>query len=380
MAPRKGFKTYFSQGQNRSYKYAPDNFNPFLGLSDDIDALGKNWKKGGINIFLFVGGVDIDLEALIKAYPGSRGVLSGGRIRPRQMQDIIKLKDALKVTEAFLKDKKLLQDITQKAYLRIVPKELDKYLTAKKARHIISVGGAEEQTPGAKAKFQKTFWQVSKRGVYSKLWEKVVAIILDGLHGRAKYLKKVGTGVESFSMNDLMSIEVERSKSKYRTVFLMEEFGTGQFAEPNKRVYQGKGSTLYKVPPYLIQAVSGKLKKKDILNATAAWYINRGSLAYGEGQYKVYLKLKNKKGKKGLADRALRNLSRNIENWTYGYAGGHHKGREALHLFFEKGGIVEAIRLIQFKAQEEIVKIINEEIKKKAPEFPGLIAKIVSRG
>ena len=138
MAPRKGFKTFFSQGQNRSYKYVPDNFNPFKGLSADLEAFGENWKKSNINIFLFVGGVEVELESLMKAYPGSRGVLSGGKARTRQMQDIIKLRDALKVTEDFLKDKKLLQDITKKAYLRIVPKELDKYLTAKKARHIIS--------------------------------------------------------------------------------------------------------------------------------------------------------------------------------------------------------------------------------------------------
>lgn len=386
MAPRKGFKTYFSQGQGRSFKYQPDDFNPFAGLAENLKDFEEQWKKGRISIFLSVGEIALDIEALKKAYPGSTGVLSGLKARKRYMEDIVKLRDALKIVEDLLnprdpKNKKKLQDMTKKAYLNIVPKALDAYLTSKNARHIASVGGAEELTSTTKFKFQKTFWQVSGRGQYSKLWEKVVAIILDGINGRTKYLQKKGTGVEGFSMKDLMSIEVARSKSKYRTVFLMEEFGTGQMAEPNKRIYQGKGSTQYKVPPYLISAVSGKLKKADLIDATAAWYVTSGALAYGEGQYKAYLKLRNKKGKKGLADRALANLSRNIENWTYGYKKGQrHFGREALHLFFEKGGIVEAIREIQFNAQVEFVKLFNQEIKKLAPEFPGLVAKITNRG
>lgn len=388
MAPRKGFKTFFSQGQNRSYKSAPDNFNPFAAFATDIDDFSKAWKKGKINIFLLFGGVALDIEALKKAYPGAAETLGArgkGRM-PLKMEDVVKLRNALKVVEDLLdtknsKTRRTLQKIAKQAYINVVPKALDAYLTTQGARHILAVGGAE-QSP-KKHKFAKTFWQVSGKGQYSKLWEKVVDIILDGIgkSGRTKYLKTTTKGVESFNLNDLLSVEIGRSKSKYRSVFLMEEFGTGQMADPNKRLYESKGLTFFKVPPYLIRAVQGRIGAAQLKIATAAWYITSGALAYGEGQYKAYLKLKGKKGKKGLADAALERLARNIENWTYGYKKGEtHFGREARHLFFEKGRIAKAIRDIQFKAQEEFVRVFNQEVRKLAPEFPGLVATLVTRG
>lgn len=378
--PKKGFKVYFSQGRKREYKEAHDDFNPFRNLSDDVEEFAERWKKGKANIFLFVGDFTIDIQNIINAYPQVKEALRGGKVRKRNMPVIVKLRDDLKKVEELLKDKEFLQNASRKAYINVVPAALDEYLTAKGARHIAAVGGATEQGKTVKSKFAKTFWQVSKAGEYSKMWERVVSIILDGLKGRTKYLKKRGTGVEGFNLKDLMSIEVERSKSKYRSVFMMEEFGTGQNVQGDKRVYLGKGRTLFKVPPYLIQAAQPEITKPELKLATAAWYVTRGALAYGEGQYALYMKTKNKKGKEGLADQALKNLARNLEHWTYGYGlGEFHKGRSPRNLFFQKGGIAAEIRDIQLKAQAELVKVINAEIEKKAPGFPGVIAVIRQR-
>lgn len=383
MAKKPIYRRFFSQGQNRRYRFNQDDFNPFLNLVDDIEDFEEKWKKSKVNAFLYFGDFTIDLELIKKAYPGTRTILQGGSIRERNLPDIVKLRDALKSVERILKDKEAMREIAKKAYIKVVPKELDKYLTHKNARHIVSVipaSEAEGEKPGITKKYARKFWKVSKRGQYTKKWEKVVDIILDGINGKTKWLKERGTGVESFSLNDLKTIEIERSKSKYRSVFMMEEFGTGQFVQGQKRTYMGKGQTFFKVPPYIIQAVNRRLKKgPKLTNATAAWYITKGALAYGEGQYAAYMKLKNDPKKKGLAERALSNLARNIENWTYGYAEDHHKGREPLNLFFEKGGLAKTIRDIQLKAQEEVIKQLNIEIKKVAPEFPGITAILVSR-
>ena len=388
MPPRKPvYKIYFSQGQGRRFREMPDDFNPFKNLAESAEQFAAEWQDKKISIFVFGGEFTLDVDALKSstAYGGLSGIISkiqrkkgfSEKQHERHQTSINALLADLQTFKALQKDEKFLQDIAYKAYLKVIPKGLDRYLTSVGARHIASVGGSKETGEDVKIAFKKTFWQVSARGEYSKLWEKVVAIILDGINGNPKYLKKVGTTVTGFGISDLQSVVVERSTSKYRSIYMMEEFGTGQNVEGDQRVYKSKGSTHFKVPPYLIQAAQPAIEEPALKSATAAWYVTSGALAYGEGQYKLYKMMQGKKGKKGIADRAIKNLARNLEGWTYGYkTGDFHKGREARHLFFEKGGVVQAIRDITLDAQIEVVRLFNEELRKRAPNLPGAVALI----
>ena len=383
MAKKPQYRNFFSKGQQRRFRFDPDDYNPFANLADDLESFAADWKKSKINMFIIFGDIELNLDAIAEVYKGFNPYFHGLETKKRHLRDLVKLSNALKGIEALLdtkdpKARKNLQKIARKAYLKVVPKALNAYLTKEGARSIISTATPEEAQVTTKSKTGKTFWQLSPKGEYPKLWEKVVDIILDGLKGKTSYLKVTSSGIQSFSMKDLMSVEVSRSQSKYRSVFLMEEFGTGQNVEGEPRVYTGKGRTFFKVPPYLIQAAYPKMENPALKFATAAWYVTTKAVAYGEGQYAAYLKNRNKEDKKGLAEQNLANLARNLENWTYGYKSGElHKGRSARNLFFAKGEIVQAIRDIQLKAQEAFVVALNEEIKKFAPEFPGLRAILI---
>jgi len=62
--------------------------------------------------------------------------------------------------------------------------------------------------------------------------------------------KVVGGAVLSFSLSDLLSVELSSTNSPLKSIFMMEEFGTGLLADPAyRRPFQSTSATPFKVNP-----------------------------------------------------------------------------------------------------------------------------------
>jgi len=226
-------------------------------------------------------------------------------------------------------------------------------------------------------------------GTYSSKWEQLVNQII-----LKKDPKVVGGAVVSFSLADLLKIQLPSERSSLKSIFMMEEFGTGLYADKElRRPYLG-AATPFKVPTAIAKQWGMPdaiymwwpffnfvqkaffMKFNKLKGRTGITWLNNLKTAHtnaitslnGElvkvGRIKI-----NDYRKKAFASikkyKEQESLSNPLE-WAYGGKRGGigHPGREARHLFFNKGGIVNEIRIIQQAGYRYLLQLIDAEIAK----------------
>ena len=208
--------------------------------------------------------------------------------------------------------------------------------------------------------------------------------------------KIAGGAVLSFSLADLLTVQLTPTNSPLKSIFMMEEFGTGVMADPAlRRPFRG-AATPFKVPqsvadafgeptaifmwwPFLNFRIKAKLlflaKLKRGSGAASRWleqtrntHAKMQSLEdyrkHAYGRIKFYNEEKKKLGK-----------SNNPLDWAYGRgpSGDHgHPGREARHLFFNRNGLVPQLAGIQRAGYVALMRLVDAEIAKTVPNFPSL--------
>lgn len=361
--------TFFSQGQKRVFSKG-ETFNPFEDIAASFKGLPKGKAfKAEFNVFVSAFGIEVDTEQLQAIFP----FMASGKA---SKIDVKKLLTALKTLLKTLSSESTMQDIAKEAYKNVVPQLFEQYLAKKEALTIEPTGTVsfEEAAARNKARNKGRIFN-AKEGLYRAGWKKIVDMITDGSSGRLLKWHPNKFGGSSFSLADLQSVTVSRSRSKFNSIFMMEEFGTGQLAEPNQRIYAGKGSTFFKVPPYIIRAIEPKIGKGELAASTALWFITAGAVAAAEKQYSIIMQFRGKRDAKsrakyGRAQRALNSIiygSDNRGGLVFGFAEGRHRAREARHLFYDKEGLVKSVRDIQKKFEQEVLRVLDERLKKQFP-------------
>jgi|SRR6266850_1886362 len=204
--------------------------------------------------------------------------------------------------------------------------------------------------------------------------------------------KVVGGAVLSFSLSDLLSVELSSTNSPLKSIFMMEEFGTGLLADPAyRRPFQSTSATPFKVNPKIAN-------EWDYPEAIYMWFpffnflqkarfmmlakMKRGS-STATRWIKEIRDTHNKKTslndyrKKAFASikkyQQNQSITKNPLKWAYGGNGSiGHPGRQARHLFFDRNGLVQEIRTVQASGYYELLKLIDQEIQKAVPGFPKL--------
>jgi len=227
-------------------------------------------------------------------------------------------------------------------------------------------------------------------GQYSAKWDQLINTII-----LKKNPKVVGGAVLSFSLADLLTVQMPSQRSPLRSIFMMEEFGTGMYADSElRRPYLG-AATPFKVPT----EVANQWGEPDAIFMwwpffnfiQKAWFMRLNKIKTSRTKTRWLEKLKTSHnsriinlhgepitlGKISINDyrkKAFENIKRfqqektesNPLAWAYGgkRGGTGHPGREARHLFFNKNGIVNEIRIIQQAGYRYLLQLIDAEIAK----------------
>lgn len=298
---------------------------------------------------------------------------------------------ALQVLYKIVNDKSELLKLEKKAYLEMV-RLLTIYLGKLNALVMHSEYQAKPYSEsGKKSKLPLKFSKSG--GEYSSKWNQLINDVI-----LKKDPKVVGGAVVSFSLADLLQVQIPSPHSNLRSIFMMEEFGTGLYADPElRRPYLGS-STPYKVP----QQIANQF---GMPSAIFMWWpfpylVKKAWLMYisklkNKTQSAWIQKLKNTHGIKGSLNDYRKNVFADIQKykaegslksplaWAYGAKREGkvgHPGRKAQHLFFNRNGIVDEIRLIQVAGYRRLLQLIDEEIKSKVPGFNVSIADKVFGG
>lgn len=298
---------------------------------------------------------------------------------------------ALQVLYKIVNDKSELLKLEKKAYLEMV-RLLTVYLGEVGGLIMPSEYQSKPYTPGKKNKPPIKFSKSG--GEYTSKWTQLINDII-----LKKDPKVVGGAVVSFSLADLLQVQIPSPRSTLKSIFMMEEFGTGLYADPElRRPYLG-ASTPFKVP----QEVADQWGMPSAIYmwwpffsfVQKAWLMRTNKLKTKKAQSAWIQKLKNTHGIKGSLNDYRKEAFASIKKykdqgsltsplaWAYGAKRGGkvgHPGREARHLFFNRNGIVDEIRLIQAAGYRRLLQLIDEEIKNKVPGFNVSIADKVFGG
>jgi len=302
---------------------------------------------------------------------------------------------ALEVLERILGDKNELIRLERKAYEEMV-RLLTIYLGKLNALVMTSGYRAGYKLPkviksGGKIKRKKEWLnKFTNAGQYSAKWNQLVNDII-----LKKDPKVVGGAVVSFSLADLLTVQMPSQRSPLKSIFMMEEFGTGLYADPElRRPYLG-ASTPFKVPQELAnqwhypdaifmwwpfftfvqKAWFMRLNRIKTTRTKTRWLeklkaFHKSSITKFHGEPIALIKLSINDYREKAFDSIRRYKEEgtlfNPIAWAYGGKRGKigHPGREARHLFFNKGGIVKEIRLIQAAGYKRLLQLIDAEIAK----------------
>ncbi len=201
--------------------------------------------------------------------------------------------------------------------------------------------------------------------------------------------KTAGGGVYSFTLEDLLKVQLASTNSPLKSIFMMEEFGTGLFADKElRRPFLDKATTPFKVPPEIAnqfntpEAIYMWFPFPNFLVKAKLLYLNKlkgaSAVRFLKELHKSHKRMSLSDYRKEAYDRIKKyNAEGSLTNplaWAYGRGakGIGHPGREARHLFFDRNGIVQSIRLIQVAGYYRLLQLIDAEIKDAVPGFSSI--------
>lgn len=160
----------------------------------------------------------------------------------------------------------------------------------------------------------------------------------------------VGQTYGAFSLAKILQVQMDSSVSKYRNVFLLGEFGTGESASPRPRLYQSRGTTPYKVRPQVASYFGG---------ATSWWFSSILARDIADKSANVVLQALKSARKK---HRKLGQIKANPLSFAFG-AGS--KAMKPSEILFDARGMVSDLRA----AYEEFYRRCIEDIDETLQEY-----------
>jgi hypothetical protein len=363
-----------------------------------MNASTQQWNKEGLGSVVFKKGtLKLVFERPNKTYDAETMYIDVNAIKYQRPGDWY---EGLTKLQAVLGDKSKMIELKKKAYKKMI-EGLEAHFREQDAL-VLPNQPSYKRNPKRrkKGKIQKKGPQRGA-GSYNALWHRLLYQVIFN-----KNPKVVGGAVLSFSLQDLMSVEVA-SRSPLRSIFMMEEFGTGLYADAEfRRPYAGS-STPWKVPqeianafgfpdaifmwwPYynfrqraMLLFIAKKKKGSAIANRwiKEARDLHHPKMTLTNYKEKIgyryidFYKREFKRGKTrfGGVEGDERDRSNPLE-YAYGNRGEGfgYKGREAKHLFYNREGLTAQIQLVQQGGYYWLLKYIDQEIQKTFPEFPSL--------
>lgn len=318
-----------------------DKFSPlpFKEMSQNLGIAYSTINKKGLVTVMKADTMNLPLAAAKRGI-GFEGVIFGVNELKIGLDELINILESDRLT-----------DIAFQVYNQTVIPMLKALITEHGARNIQKGSGGAGKGAG------KKFLKLAGRTNLQQQWTEVLGIITGPP-------RKVARGkIRSFTLNDLLSVEIDPTTtvSKYRKVYLMIEFGTGEFARPGPRKHVGTGITPYKVSPEIASALGGK---------TSWWFNWPGAVLKARAVTAAYKS----------ATKSKKKLSKNVKNfnlaeWTYGH---DNKGFRPLHLLFDARGFTRNLRNIQEANTKALYKRISEEVRKKVPGWPDITLGVVA--
>src|SRR5207302_579368 len=198
----------------------------FEFLAYQMDASTQQWNKEGWGSVVFKKGtLKLVSSRPTRTYEAETMYIDVNAIKYQRPGDRY---EGLTKLQEVLGDKSKMIKIKKKAYEKMI-ESLEEYFRQEDA---LVLPHRPSYTRNQK---RRKKGKVGKRGPrrgagsYNSLWQHLLYHVIFN-----KNPKVVGGAVLSFSLQDLMSVEVA-SKSPLRSIFMMEEFGTGLYADEELR-------------------------------------------------------------------------------------------------------------------------------------------------
>lgn len=283
--------------------------------------------------------------------------------------------------------------LEKEAYPKML-KYLDDYLSGKDFKVIHSTAkhsGKKLEIIEKRGKLRKEYRGMTLRFEdrhYSETWQNLIYNVI------LKNTPKVeGTAVGSFSLRDLMSVEIGGTRSPFRSIYMMEEFGTGLFVDPGyRRRFESIGTTPYKVQ----DRIANQWKNPE---AVYTWFTFFNFLQKARTMTLSHMNRKSGTTTNWIKEmlsshttkRSLKEYRKDLYNtikkynqektgsmdplqWTFGWKGEGpgHPGRQAKGIFYTRKGLVAIMYDIQAAGYYEVLKLIDARIAEQVKGFPKL--------
>lgn len=184
-------------------------------------------------------------------------------------------------------------------------------------------------------------------------WKRVYDIILSP----AKLIAP--NTIQGFTLQQLLSINMESENSDFTNVYMMAEFGTGQVVKPNPRRFISKTVTPYKVSP-LLAAFGGN---------TSWWFSVKKSRVIAQSVLKARSNIiKSKRSKKAKLEAINALATRHLFDFAMGAPG--PRSIAPRNVIFDSRGMVIQLREAYEEAYRRVSAELNGLIAKKIPSWP----------
>lgn len=335
------------------YSGFSDPFNPLRqvakGLGDLLQTSEETFSKGGAKIIMLpiLGNVDFGIigpeaevlrfssGARIPRRPVPKGTAGGIFLTPDEyILGLEALKDIIR--------RNVFYDIARKAYNETVREVINRRLD--KRRDLRRGGGGDFGFGGKKSTILFPTRDSSELG---REWEAIITELDVPLR------KMADGGFGSFNLSSILNKEITSYRSRFRNVFLMVEFGTGQYASPGPRGYTSNTSTPFKVSP----SIAG------LFGADTSWWFSN-LLARKIAENAV-------KGSKEKILKARRQHKTipvvNISSYTFGHG---PKGLSPAKILFDNRGMVRELRQAYERFYKLTIERLNDAIAVVVPFWP----------
>lgn len=353
------------------------DYNPFKNIADEMGNILKGRKrdfKSGKFAFFTILGSYIDLgEAERRFSAGKFKTVGNFNLKPGVTEDVQFFVQALDELTRILQNKIIHTRIVRKAYDSTIRPVLEKRI----GEPTLSRGGSGRQFS---AEYKGRSGEDLGRK-WKQIYKKIIAPI--------KLQSTSGNSMQfyAFTLEELLAINITSKRSKFTSVFMMAEFGTGNFADtPGPRLYKSSRSTPFKVSPQLGSIIA----RYGGDSSTSQWF-SRPSKAFliSDLHFDLQEKLKQLRSRKipesdrrkstfgtlrDMTDKEVdvwrKRINRNINFIEYLVAAHIYGSRgpksiQPRHILFSSRGIVLDIQRAYKKFLLEYARLLNEAIRNK---------------
>lgn len=333
------------------YSGSSDPFNPLgniaKGLGDLLQTSEETFRKGGAEIIMLpiLGNVDyatlgpegnvLRAGARIPRRPVPKGTTGGIFLTPDEyILGLEALKDIIRRNVFF--------DIAKKAYNETVREVINRKLD--KRRDLRRGGGGDYSYAGKRSTI---LFPTRDSSELRREWQEIIKEL-------DVPLRRLGDGgFGSFNLSSILNKEITAYRSRFRNVFLMVEFGTGQYASPVPRSYTSNASTPFKVSP----SIAG------LFGADTSWWFSN-----------LLAKKIAENAARGSKEKILKARRQhktipvvNVSQYSFGHG---PKGISPAKILFDNRGMIRELRQAYERFYKLTIERLNDAIAVVVPFWP----------